>query len=193
VARGDEATAEFVRHYRLMIERTEDNPEELCRAFDEHPDLSPAIKRLGEIFVRFGRHRKTAQRRYVVQAHPEFRDAFKDFDERWRGPYNDLRNRMYDRALARFSEEFTRAHRLLIEQTGNDPSVIERATEIDPELEGWIDVLEEINDLLKRDLKFEPFLSRSPDEFHKTLADYRDRWADMLDRRKAEDIDLDSI
>jgi hypothetical protein len=181
----EEATAEFVRHYRLMMERTKDNPKELSRAFDEHPDLGPSIKRLGEIVGKVDRHWRTARHRYF-SAHPEFGAAIKDFDERWKGPYNEIRDLMHMRAMARISEEFIRNYRLLIARTGDDPSVIERAAELSPEMDGWIDVLREIEGVLReRRQEFEPFLARSPDEFRKALADFRDRWAAALNQRAA--------
>jgi hypothetical protein len=186
----EQATAEFVRHYRLMVERTGDDPGGLTRALGEHPNLGASIKRLGGIVLAFDRHRRTAQRRYIYQAHPEFREALKDFDERWRRSYNEIRDRMYSHAVSRISEELIRAYRYLIERTANDPSAVERAREIDPALSDSIGVLQAIDAALNaRGREFGPFLLGAPDEFRRALADFRDRWVAAVVRK----LDLDSI
>ena len=200
----EEATAEFVQHYRRMVEATGDNPNNLSDEIEKCPNLGGSIKRIGEIILAIDRHWRIARRRYICGAHPEFRDALKDFDDRWRGVYNDFRDHMYLRALLRISSEFIESYRLLIERTGDDPRVVERVAELSPEMDGWIDVLLEIEEaLLERRHEFEPFLARSPDEFRQALDDFRDRWTPALNRRAAAlfrravalapDLDLDSI
>lgn len=162
-----------------MVEATGDDPSGLTCVLDEHPNLATSIRRLGEILLDLDRHRRTAQRRYIYQAHPGFREAVEDFNERWRRPYNDFRDRIYTHAISRMSEEFVRAYRYLIERTANHPSAVERASEIDPGLSDSIGVLQEIDWALNdRAREFGPFLLRAPDEFRGALADIRsERWA----------------
>jgi hypothetical protein len=187
----ERATVEFVRHYRLMVEATSNDPSALARALDEHPDLGPSVKRLGEIVLAVDRHRRTAQHRYIPQAHPDFHETRKDFDRRWRQPYDDLRDRMYMQALSRISQEFVRAYQLLIERAGNDPNAVEHICEADPGLSDQIGVLQEIDAAVDdRRREFEPFL---PEEFRGALADFRKRWALPLLRTRAVSLNLDDI
>jgi hypothetical protein len=79
VARGQE----FVAHYRYIIDKTGNNPEKLVHTLDDDPQISVALRGLGEIRLAVNQYWKAAQRRYIEQAHPDFPDALRDFDERW--------------------------------------------------------------------------------------------------------------
>jgi hypothetical protein len=84
------ATEDFVQHWQHLRDVTRDNPSGVRQALDEHPDLDRSIERLHDIEEQVDRHRKYANRRFIVQAHPEFRTAFLDFKQRWGGAYDDL-------------------------------------------------------------------------------------------------------
>jgi hypothetical protein len=43
------AVEDFVRQYRVLIERTENRPSEIRRTLNENPNLADSIKRLHEI------------------------------------------------------------------------------------------------------------------------------------------------
>jgi hypothetical protein len=77
-------TEDFVHHHRNLRERTGNNPSGARRALDKFPDLAYSIGRLREIYEQLNRHRRFGARRFVVQAHPEFQRAFKDYRDRWR-------------------------------------------------------------------------------------------------------------
>jgi hypothetical protein len=172
---------EFVRHYDNVIKLTADNPSGLISALDEHPGLGASLGRLGEILLLVHQHRRYAPRRYIRGAPSGFRDAVRDFEERWTGPYNEFRDRMYLRALSRISTEFIEGYHLLIERTRGDPSAIEFACRTDPELSDWIEVLRQIQATLdERDQEFGRFLSHTPDEFRRALEDVKTRWAGAL-------------
>jgi len=177
----EDPVAEFVRHYCQMVEATGNEPSRLSSAFDEHPNLGASIKRLGEIYLAVDRHRRTARRRYFGSTHSQFRAMLNDFGERWKDPYNEIRDVMYVQALAQISKEFVRNYRILIEQTGNDPNMVEQARERDPELLLRIDGLQEIRATVdQRGPEFGPFLSQAPDEFHRALEDFKNRWVGAL-------------
>src|SRR5438552_11334214 len=93
-------TEEFVRHYRCIVDKTVGNPDRLPQALDEHSQRGLSLRKLGEIFRQVEHGRKYSSRRYIRGAHPEFRDALRDFKERWISAYNKGRDRMYMQALS---------------------------------------------------------------------------------------------
>lgn len=190
-------TSEFVEHYRLMVETTGDDPSELMRALDEHPNLGASIKRLGEIVLADDRHRRTARHRYIAQAHPKFREAIDDFNARWRGPYEGFREAMYTQAVSRISGEFLQAYRYLVDRTGNDPNALRPVSETDPTLSHSVRTLEEISATLNdRHKEFAPFLPDAPGEFREALMDFSGRWSAALAAvaaAAAVPLDLESI
>jgi|SRR5271155_1119652 len=136
-------TEEFVRQYRLLIERTGDDPGKLAGALDENPELARSIVRLYEIQQQF--EQRGGRRPFVVQADPNFRRAVKDFPDRWAGAYDEFRVRNYNQAAVRVSEEFMRCYGLLVERTGNDPAAVESVRKEQAELDGAIERLREID------------------------------------------------
>ena len=83
------------------------------------------------------------KRRFVVQAHPAFRGAVKDFQQRWASAGHDA---LYKQAALRISHEFMRCYRLLIERTGDNPGQVkELLGESQPELAFAFKLLNEIN------------------------------------------------
>jgi hypothetical protein len=107
-------TEEFVRCHRLIIQSTGNDPGRLALALDKFPNLAASIKRLHQIEQGIERFKSFGKHRFIIQAHPEFRGAVKDFHQRWaRAGYNPL----YKQAALRVSQEFMRCYRLLIERT----------------------------------------------------------------------------
>jgi hypothetical protein len=77
-------TEELVRHWNNLRERTGDNPSGVMHTVAEHPDLAVSLQRLHEILEQIEHHRRFSKRRFVVQAHAQFREALLDFIDRWR-------------------------------------------------------------------------------------------------------------
>ncbi len=193
VARGQE----FVGHYGYIIDKTGNNPEELVHALDDDPQISVALRRLGEIRRAVNQYWKAAQRRYIEQAHPDFGDALRDFDERWAAAYNECRDRIRGRVLTQISGEFLRNYRILVARTANNPAVVVQLCETDSELEAAIKELRGILDAIDdRQRKFEWRVAQGPEEFPEVLADVKDRWAPTFPAvylRLARTLDLESI
>jgi hypothetical protein len=146
-------TEEFVRHHRLLIERTKNDPARLLKAADEFPDLAACIDRLHEIDQAVEKHRDFGKRPFIVQAHPEFRRAVGDFRSRWATAYDALRNKRYEEAALHVSEKYMRCYRILIERTGNDPSAAHSLAEQSPDLDRAVRILCEIDEVLYGDQK----------------------------------------
>jgi hypothetical protein len=167
----------FVVHYGYIIDKTGDNPEKLVHTLDD-PQISVALRRLGEIRRAVNQQWKTAQRRYIDQAHPGFANALRDFDERWAPAYNECRDRICGRVLTQIPREFIRNHRILVARTANNPAAVAQLCITDSELEAVIKELWRMLDALDdRQRKFEWPLTQGPDEFRDVLADVKDRWA----------------
>ena len=115
----EQITKEFVRHWNDLRARTGNNPSGVMRALAKHPELAVSLQRLHEILEGFEHHRKFDQRRLIVQAHPKFPEAFRDFKERWR-PY------AYGRHWFAF-RDFVRHHSVLVQETENRPSAVRQA------------------------------------------------------------------
>jgi len=103
------------------------------------------------------------------------------------GSYNEFRDRLYSQALSRIAQEFLRHYRLLIERTGNDPSVSEKLSE-DKELnDAVIELLGIRAGLEKRDQEFSRFIDR---EFCKALADFDERWSKVWTQIQHDSIGI---
>lgn len=77
-------TEDFVHHYRNICDRTGNSPSNIQRALGRNIDLPHSIRRLCEIDDQLNRQRRFGSRRFVIQAHPEFHKAYKDYCDRWR-------------------------------------------------------------------------------------------------------------
>jgi hypothetical protein len=164
-------------HYRYIIDKTGNNPEKLVHTLDDDPQISVALRKLGEIRRAVNQYWKAAQRRYIEQAHPDFGDALRDFDERWAPAYNECRDRIYGRVLAQISREFIRNYRILVARTANSPAAVAQLEKTDSELGAAIEELRRMLDALDdRQRKFEWPLAQGPNEFPEVLADVKDRW-----------------
>jgi hypothetical protein len=183
---GARPSEEFVRHYRSIVKKTADSPDRLTHALDEHPQLGVSLKRLGEILRQLDHYRRYSPQRYIPKAPWGFRDALKDFKERWIPAYNECRDRMYMQALSRISEEFLRHYDLMIKRTGDDPSAVEQLRTTDPELDGACNELGEIRAVLdKHRQEFGRFIDRASHEFCEALADVNERWVDATPSPRA--------
>jgi hypothetical protein len=144
-------TEEFVRHHRLLIGRTKNDPARLLEAVDEFPDLAACIDRLHEIDQAVEQHRDFGERPFIPQAHPEFRRAVGDFRSRWATAYDALRNKRYEEAARHVSEEYMRCYRILVECTGNDLSAAHFLAEQSPDLDRAVRILPQIDEVLSGD------------------------------------------
>lgn len=77
-------TEEFVKLLRLLVDKTGGNPENLKGAFSRFPELGPTVTTLYTYWRRLEDHRKTAQKRYIPQAHPEFYSALSVYEAVWK-------------------------------------------------------------------------------------------------------------
>jgi hypothetical protein len=187
---GERPSEEFVRHFSI-VKKTADGPDRLTHALDEHPQLGVSLKRLGEIFRLVDYHRRYSRQRYIPKAPWGFREALKDFEERWMPAYNEWRDRMYTQALSQMSEEFLRHYDLMIQRTGDDPSAVEQLMTTDPEVDDACNELDEISAVLdKRRREFGRFIDRAPHEFCVALADVNERWAYAILLARARAIEL---
>jgi hypothetical protein len=209
-------TEEFVRHHRLLVERTKNNASAVLAALDEYPELAASIERLHESEGAIDWHRKFGRRRFIVQAHEEFRIRLLDFGKRWASAYDELRGRTYQQAMLRISREFTRLYALLIERTGDDPSAIASMREQQAELDDAIILLESIDFALDDPLEYAEqvtltfganishfvakvremsrYVPHAPPEFHDALADFKGRWARACAQPvKEEVLSLDDL
>jgi hypothetical protein len=120
-------------------------------------------------------------RPFIVQAHPDFRGAVRDFRSRWATAYDALRNKRYEEAALRMSEEYVRCYRILVEQTGNDLSAAYSLAEQSPDLDRAVRILQEIDDILYGDPKYvdakiqglRRFSGVLPSEFEAARADVK--------------------
>lgn len=174
MARGQE----FIGHYGYIKDKTGDNPGKLVHTLDDDPKISLALRKLGEIRRAVNQYWKASQPSYMEQAHPDFAEALRDFDERWAPAYNECRERICGRVFTQISREFVRNYRILVARTANNPAAVEQLGKTDSELEAAIwEIWRMLNVLDDRQRKFEWPLAQAPDEFLDVLADVKDRWA----------------
>jgi len=83
-------TEDFVKHFELLKSRTGNSPHYLWRALDRDPQLAVTVQELDRFWDAIERHRKTSSRRVIVQAHPKFHQAAKEYEQRWTGIFCDL-------------------------------------------------------------------------------------------------------
>lgn len=76
-------TEDFVKHYQLLVEKTGNSPHNLSGALDRYDNLATSIRELDRIWRMVENHRMVAKRRFIVQAHPKFWKALKDYRARW--------------------------------------------------------------------------------------------------------------
>ena len=198
--RLNRTTEEFVRHHRLLVERTENDPSNAAKALDKFPELEISIERLQEIGHAVETHRYSAKRRFIVQAHPEFQRAVSDFRSRWSSAHDVVRNRKYIQAALQISGEFLRSYGLLIARTSNDPAMVESLRKQQPDLADAIWRLDEtiyaldnpddygeqekygseleVSQFIAKAREVGRFTAQVPPKFREALADFRLRWAD---------------
>jgi hypothetical protein len=83
-------TEEFVRHHKVLVERTGNTRHNVRSALDRGPTLALSIRELDRIWSIIDSHRKHSKWRFIVQAHPAFRRAKDDYEARWKGAIVDL-------------------------------------------------------------------------------------------------------
>lgn len=83
-------TEDFVRHYKLLIERTGNSPHGVRHALERQPDVAISIRELDRIWHVIENHRKRSKRRWLVQTDPRFPRTLDDYGVRWGGAVVDL-------------------------------------------------------------------------------------------------------
>src|SRR5215831_1593583 len=115
-------TGEFIRCYRLLIERTGDDPTRVATVLDEFSDVAGCTAALQKIDQEIQSDRYS--RHPIAHAHQDFRRALHDYRNRWASAVGDARPQIYRRAARRIAEESVRCYRLLVERTANNPSAV---------------------------------------------------------------------
>jgi hypothetical protein len=186
-------TEEFVRHHRLLIERTGDDPGRFAGALNENPDLARSIVRLYEIQQRLEQH--GGRNLFVVQADPNFRSAVNDFRDKWLGAYEEFRVQSYKQAAVHVSEEFMRCYGILVDRTGNHPAAVASLRKGQPELNSAINRLQNIHyalgnpqgygsgkqrpwQLAAKAQEISRLLVDASHEFGAVRSDFQSRWAE---------------
>ena len=77
-------TEDFVKHLKLLVDRTGNSPHNIQRALDRNPEIAVSIRELDRLWKVFESHRVRSKRKIVVQAHPAFFNAHNDYRARWR-------------------------------------------------------------------------------------------------------------
>lgn len=199
-------TEEFVHHFRHLVERTGNHPSGVIRALDKHPDLAVSVERLHEIQKRVETHRKFSKHRLIVQAHPDFPKAFKDFQERWPRAYAEAKVWLDAKDLVRNAKDFVRHYRFLTEQTGNDPNAIQLAFDTNTgrqdrnlysAIESLLEIQQSLDDTKRAgDIDSSVHSAEYPG-FREALADFTERWVGAVQSLRVPicilDLDDDGI
>jgi len=77
-------TEDFVRNFDLLKSRTGNSPHNLGNALKRDGQLAVTIQKLSYLWSHIQERRRFSRRRFIVQAHPKFHDAFTDYEARWR-------------------------------------------------------------------------------------------------------------
>lgn len=72
-------------------------------------------------------------------AHPQFRRARSEFDDRWASDLGEYQDYEYVQALSQMAETFLSGYRLLRDRAGNDVTAVQRARATYKELDHVID------------------------------------------------------
>jgi hypothetical protein len=83
-------TEEFVGHLKELKRLTGNDPRRVRASLDANEDTATHIRELDTIAYFVNRHRQESKRRYIVQAHPEFFNAFSDYNNRWTGASSEV-------------------------------------------------------------------------------------------------------
>jgi len=80
-------TEEFVKHLNLLKHRSGNSPYNIRPALDRDPQVANSIKELWNLLYFIDWHENHSNIRFIVQAHPDFSKALKDYRERWASAY----------------------------------------------------------------------------------------------------------
>jgi hypothetical protein len=137
-------------------------------ALDRHPELAISLERLQAILEQVEHHRRFSERRFIVQAHPEFRKALLDFMDRWPHIYAWGRDWLA-------VKDFVRHHRVLVEQTEDRPSGVRQALDKNRDLAASIRRLHEIQEIVTANARSADLFQAHP-EFREAYRDFKERW-----------------
>ena len=140
------AVKDFAGHYRLLVEQTENHPSEVRQALDKNRDLAASIQRLHEIQKVITSNSRSAE---LFQAHPEFYEAFRDFEEHWSRAYNDYLNWLTEKLLDLDLSETTEINETLMDDRPEDDG--RWSGDFDPDRDSIATVILSIEDHLRRD------------------------------------------
>lgn len=184
-------TEDFVKHYRLMRDRCH-SPEGVRVALDRDPQLSVSIKELYRIWHLIEQHRRMSRRRFIVQAHKQFAQAFEDYRENWLGSFSEV----LDWEDVRAGREPFNLEKILADlNSKSEPSDSEcellgnsddESWEFDPDIHSAAGMIERLADWLVDKREDGPFFSRTEGAFRwltgtvgLNLKELEERWREF--------------
>ncbi|MGQ0446334.1 MAG: hypothetical protein ACT4O2_14725 [Beijerinckiaceae bacterium] len=162
---GQRITEDFVKHFKLLKERSWNSPHNVRRALQRDPQVATSIRELDRISSQISRFENYSKWRFIVQAHPEFSKAWRDYRERWYYAYITLA----DWEAEKDGRETPSAwfERRLSELSDNKESSFDADDEDDwdfyPEEHSAAGHVEEIFEQIGYKADDEPFYSRAKD------------------------------
>jgi hypothetical protein len=158
-------TEDFVRHHKLLVERTGNNPHGVRRALEKHPDVAVSIRELDRFWHVIESHRKSSKRRLLVQTDPLFPKTLDDYRSRWLGVVVDL----WDWEAEKAGQEPLSAW---VERELSSPSQLSEADatedddwDFDPDLHSAASHIEGIADYISDKADDQAFFSRAKGAF----------------------------
>lgn len=155
-------TEDFVRHFRLVKERTGNSPFNIARALDRNPDLGVSIRELYRLWRIIEQHRLTSKRRVILQTHPDFPAALNDYRERWQSAWMDLED-WEDRKAGRetFGDWIDRALNKVEASSSTDSDPVDDEWDFDPDEHSAASLVEQISDYIDFKAEDSAFFSRA--------------------------------
>lgn len=151
----ERVTEEFVRHYKALRDRSGNSPNGVRAALEKHPELAVSVRELDRIWSSFVEHRKFAKFRFIIQSHPEFYRAYRDYERHWKGAYPALLD--WEDIQAGVEPLSARIDRLLDEAPGGIASETEQSAtswdddddwSFDPDEHSAAELIEELESYL---------------------------------------------
>ena len=131
-------TEDFVRHYELLCDRTDNSPDKIRQALECDSSLCVSIRELDLIWHRIEQHRRTSRRRFIVQTHPKFPEHLNDYRARWLGASDTVIDWEHERDTGEtFSAWLDRKLSEKAEATDQTEGTEEEESNFDPDGERW--------------------------------------------------------
>jgi hypothetical protein len=160
---GQRITEDFVKHFKLLKERSGNSPLNIRRALERDPQVADAMRELESILFRIDRHENHSNFRFIPQAHPEFAKALDDYRKRWQSASLTLKDWEDERAGREPTTAFFK--RRLSELFDNKESSFDADDDDDwdfyPEEHSAAEHVEEVFEQIGYKADDEPFFNRA--------------------------------